>query len=157
MGDFIIGFACACICAPLAFGLIYINTKSYKSKDTAFIRYMVMDDLWLRTGSTRTLNFAYADSLVDVVVKCNSLRGTNGDVKVYDAYINDIICATCVKTWDGENSYYGFYINEEFDEKEVWDILDIAHKRAKEQREQENAEKKINKKSILKGTNNESI
>ena len=152
MWDFIIGFAFACICMPIAFGIIYVSTKSYKAKDTAFMRYCKMDDLWLKTGSTKTFTFPYSDTLVNVVVKCNSLRGTNNDVRVYDAYVNDVVCATCVRIWDGQSCYYSFHIDEQFDEKEVWDILDTAHKRANEQREQEKVEKKTNKKSILKET-----
>ena len=157
MWNFIIGFAFACICMPIVFGLIYVSTKSYKAKDAAFMRYCKMDDLWLKTGSTEILTFPYTDKLVSVVVKCNSLRGTNNDVRVYDAYINDVMCATCVRIWDGGDSHYGFYIDEEFDDKEVWDILDTAYMRAQEQRKEEKEKKHSSKKSILKETTNESI
>lgn len=153
MWDFIAGFIFAFICTPIVFGNIYINTKSYKAKDTAFIRYDKMNYLWLKTDSTRTFTFPYNDTLVSVVVKCSSLRGTNNDVKVYDAYINDVMCATCVKIWDGENSHYGFYIDEEFDDKEVWDILDTAYITAQEENKKDKQKKEqLSKKSILKET-----
>lgn len=151
MWNFIFGFVFACICMPIAIGSIYVSTKSYKARDTAFIRYDKMDDLWLKTGSTGTITFPYSDTLVSVVVKSNSLRGTNNNTRVYDAYINDVVCATCIKMWDGENSHYGFYVHEEFDDKEVWDILDNAYIRLQEENKKDKQKKEqSSKKSILK-------
>ena len=158
MWDFILGFAFACIFMPIVFGIIYVSTKSYKAKDTAFMRYHRVNDLWLKTGSTGTLTFPYSDRLVSVVVKSNYLRGTNNDVDVYQVYINDVFCATCVNMWDGENSHYGFYIDKEFDDKEVWDILDTAYIRAQEENKKDEQKKEqSSKKSVLKEANNESI
>ena len=149
MWDFIFGLTTGIIFLSLLESLIYVSTKSYKAKELAFSRYYKMDTLWLRTGSTDVLKFPYMDKLVSVIVKCDSLRGTNDDVRVYDAYINDVLCATSVKMFDGENCYYTFHIDDQFDEKEVWDILDTAHKKSEEQRKLEKVVKESTKRSVL--------
>ena len=122
----------SCFTTAIVIGAIYVSTKSSKMRDIMFHRYMIMDDLWLKTGSLKLLTFGYSDKLVNVKVKCNFLAGTNNNCKVYSAFINDIECATAVKLIDKYNSYYTFYVDEQFDEKEVWDILDTAYKKAKE-------------------------
>lgn len=139
----------SCFTTAIFIGVIYVSTKSSKMRDTMFHRYMIMDDLWLKTGSLRILTIAYSDKIVNIKVKCNSLAGTNNDCKVYSAFINDIECATAVKLRDKYNSYYTFYVDEQFDEKEVWDILDTAYKRAKEQKELEKVVKESTKRSVL--------
>lgn len=121
----------SCFTTAIIIGGIYVSTKSSKMRDTMFHRYYIMDDLWLRTGSMKDITFTYADRFVHVRVNRHSLAGTNGDCQVYSAFINDIECATAVKLRDKYNSYYTFYVDEQFDEKEVWDILILHIKRLK--------------------------
>lgn len=139
----------SCFATAIAIGVIYVSTKSSKMRDTMFHRYYIMDDLWLKTGLFKFLRFAYSDKIVDVEVKCNSLDGTNDKCRVYSAFINDIKCATAIKLRDKYNSYYTFYIDEQFDEKEVWDILDTAYKKAEEQRKIDEVVKESTKRSVL--------
>lgn len=139
----------SCFVTLIGFGLIYINTKAYKMRDTMFHRYYVMNDLWLKTGSSRTLTIAYSNKIVDIKVNRNSLTGTNNNCQVYFAFINDIECATAVKLGDRYNSYYTFYVDEQFDEEEVWDILDTAYNKTKEQRKIDKIVKESTKRSVL--------
>ena len=139
----------SCFITLMVVGLIYTNTKAYNMRDTMFHRYYTMDQLWLKTGSSRFLTIAYSDKIVNVKVKCNSLAGTNENCRVYSAFINDIECATAVKLRDKYNSYYTFYVDEQFDEKEVWDILDTAYKKAEEQRKIDKYVKESTKRSVL--------
>lgn len=140
---------CTVLLTLIVVGLVYFNTKSYNMRDEMFHRYYIMDDLWSRTDLSDSLTIAYSDKFVNIKVKCNSLAGTNGNCRVYSAFINDIECATAVKLRDKYNSYYTFYVDEQFDEKEVWDILDTAYKRAKEQRKFANVVKDSTKRSVL--------
>ncbi len=139
----------SCFVTLIVFGLIYKNTKAYKMRDTMFHRYYIMDDLWLKTGSSRILTIAYSNKIVDIKVNCSSLTGTNNNCRVYSAFINDIECATAVKLEDKYNSYYTFYVDEQFDEEEVWDILDTAYKKAEEQRKIDKIVKESTKRSVL--------
>ena len=157
MWNVILGFALGCVVSLLTYLFIFFSRKSEKKQMDMFSKYMIMDDLWLKTGSDRTIQFCYMNNNVKVCVRRNSISHTDHDVSVYYAYINDIECAVAVKLRDGVDAYYGFYVSEEFDNKEIWDILVTADKTAKEQRELEKHMKETNKKSILKETNNESI
>lgn len=139
----------SCCITLIVVGLIYTNTKAYNMRDMMLHRYCIMDDLWLKTGSDRFLTIAYSDKIVNIKVKCNSLSGTNENCRVYSAFINDIECATAVKLRDKYNSYYTFYVDEQFDEKEVWDILDTAYKKAEEQRKIDKYVKESTKRSVL--------
>ena len=139
----------SCFTTALVIGGIYTSTKSSKMRDEMFHRYYIMDDLWLKTGSTRILTITYSDKFVNIKVTRNCLAGTNDKCMVYSAFINDIECATAVVLRDKYNSYYTFYVDEEFDEKEVWDILDTAHKKAEEQRKLEKVVKESTKRSVL--------
>ena len=139
----------SCFATAIAIGVIYVSTKSSKMRDTMFHRYYIMDDLWLKTGLNDILTIAYSDKFVDIRVKCNSLAGTNDNCRVYSAFINDIKCATAVRLRDSYNSYYTFYVDEQFDEKEVWDILDTAYKKAEEQRKIDKVVKESIKRSVL--------
>ena len=141
----------SCIVTAGVIGLIYFNTKACKMRGTMFHRYYVMGDLWLKTGSIKNLTILYGDRDVDVNVRLNCLAGTNKNCRVYSAFINDIECATAVKLCDEHNSYYTFYVDKEFDEKEVWDILDTAYKYSREQKELSEAAKLANKRSVLGG------
>ena len=147
----------SCFTTAIVIVGIYTSTKSSKMRDEMFHRYYVMEDLWLKTGSINILTIAYSNKVVNIKVKLSSLAGTNNNCRVYSAFINDIECATAVKLMDKYNTYYTFYVDEEFDDKEVWDILDTAYKRAQEKRIEEEQKKKISKKSILKETTNESV
>ena len=140
----------SCFTTAMVIGGIYCSTKSSKMRDEMFHRYYIMDELWLKTGLSNILTIAYSDKCVNIKVKCNSLAGTNENCRIYSAFINDIECATAVKLRDKYNSYYTFYVDEQFDEKEVWDILDTAYKRAEEQRKLEKAVKESTKRSVLK-------
>ena len=139
----------SCFVTLMVVGLIYTNTKAYNMRDTMLHRYYIMDDLWLKTGSSRFLTIAYCNKVVDIKVMCNSLSGTNDNCRVYSAFINDIECATAIKLRDKYNSYYTFYVDEQFDEKEVWDILDTAYKKAEEQRKIDKIVKESTKRSVL--------
>ena len=139
----------SCFITLIIIGLIYTNTKAYNMRDTMFHRYYIMDELWLKTGLSNILTIAYSDKFVNVKVKCNSLAGTNGRCRVYSAFINDIECATAVKLMDKYNDYYTFYVDKQFDEKEVWDILDTAYKKAEEQRKIDKIVKESTKRSVL--------
>ena len=151
------GFIFGCIVSLFTYIIIFFNRKSEKKQMDMFSKYIIMDDLWLKTGSDRTIQFSYMNNNVKVCVRRNSIPYTDHDVSVYYAYINDIECAVAVKLNDGVDSYYGLYVSEEFDSKEVWDILVTADKAAKEQRELEKPMKETTKKSILKEISNESI
>ena len=140
----------SCSVTLMIAGLMYTNTKAYNMRDTMFHRYYIMDDLWLKTGSSNILTIAYSDKFVDIKVKCNSLAGTNDNCRVYSAFINDIECATAVKLRDKYNVYYTFYVDEQFDEKEVWDILDTAYKKSEEQRKIDKVVKESIKRSVLR-------
>ena len=124
----------SCFITLIVVGLIYTNTKAYNMRDTMFHRYCILDDLWLKTGLSNILTIPYSDKFVNIKVKCNSLSGTNNNCRVYSAFINDIECATAVKLMDKYNSYYTFYVDEQFDEKEVWDIRDTEYNKAEDQR-----------------------
>ena len=50
---------------------------------------------------------------------------------------------------DKYNDYYTFYVDKQFDEKEVWDILDTAYKKAEEQRKIDKIVKESTKRSVL--------
>lgn len=139
----------SCFITVMAIAVIYTNTKSYNMRDIMLHRFYIMDQLWLKTGLSRTLKIAYSDKIVDIRVKRKSLDGTNDNCLVYSAFINDIDCATAVKLRDSYNCYYTFYVDEQFDEKEVWDILDTAYKKDEEQRELEKVVKESKKKSVL--------
>lgn len=139
----------SCFTTAMVICLIYFNTKSCKMRDTMFHRYYIMDELWLKTGLSNILTIAYSDKIVDIKVRCNSLAGTNENCRVYSAFINDIECATAVRLRDKYNCYYTFYVDEQFDEKEVWDILDTAYKKAEEQRKLEKVVKESTKRSVL--------
>lgn len=141
----------SCFVTLCVVALIYTNTKAYKMRDEMFHRYYIMDHLWLKTGVSRTLTIAYSDKFVNIKVERNSLVGTNDKCVVYSAFINDIECATAVKLRDKYNSYYTFYVDEQFDEKEVWDILDTAYKKSKEQRKIDKIVKESTKRSVLGG------
>ena len=133
----------------LVIGLTYCSTKSSKMRDTMFHRYYTMDQLWLKTGSFHILTIAYSNKIVDIKVKRDCLAGTNENCHVYSAFINDIKCATAIVLRDKYNSYYTFYVDEQFDEKEVWDILDTAYKKAEEQRKIDKVVKESTKRSVL--------
>lgn len=152
IGMLVMGFVLGCIVSLFTYLFIFFNRKSEKKQLDMFSKYMVIDDLWLKTGSNRPIQFCYMNNNVEVCVKHNSIPCTDYHVSVYYAYINDIECAVAVKLRDGVDSYYGFYISKEFDNKEVWDILVTAEKSAKEQTELEQHLKETNKKSILKVT-----
>lgn len=139
----------SCFVTLIVIGLIYTNTKAYNMRDTMFHRYYIMDRLWLKTGLSRFLTIAYSDNIVHVRVERNSLAGTNNKCKVYTAFINDIECATAVELSEKYNCYYTFYVDEEFDEKEVWDILDTAYKKSEEQKKLDKVVKEATKRSVL--------
>ena len=139
----------SCFITLIIIGLIYTNTKAYNMRDTMFHRYYIMDEVWLKTGLSNILTIAYSDKFVNVKVKCNSLAGPNNQCIVYSAFINDIECATAVKLMDKYNDYYTFYVDKQFDEKEVWDILDTAYKKAEEQRKIDKIVKESTKRSVL--------
>ena len=150
-----LGIICAailsCFVTLIVIGLIYTNTKAFNMRNEMFHRYYIMDDLWLKTGSSNILTIAYSDKFVNITVRCTSLAGTNNNCRVYSAFINDIECAKAVKLMDKYNSYYTFYVDEQFDEKEVWDILDTAYKKAEEQRKIDKVVKESTKRSVLGG------
>ena len=139
----------SCYITLMVVALIYTNTKAYNMRDTMFHRYHIIDQLWLKTGSSNILTIMYSNKVVNIKVKRNSLAGTNKNCMVYSAFINDIECATAVKLRDKYNSYYTFYVDEQFDEKEVWDILDTAYKKSEEQRKLEEVVKESTKRSVL--------
>ena len=139
----------SCIVTLIVVALIYTNTKAYNMRDEMFHRYYIMEQLWLKTGLSNILTIAYSDKIVNIKVKCNSLAGTNDKCRVYSAFINDIECATAVRLRDKYNVYYTFYVDEQFDGKEVWDILDTAYKKAEEQRKLETVVKESTKRSVL--------
>ena len=139
----------SCFVTLIVAALIYTNTKAYNMRDEMFHRYHIMDQLWLKTGLSNILTIAYSDKFVNIKVKCNSLTGTNDNCRVYSAFINDIECATAVRLRDKYNVYYTFYVDEHFDEKEVWDIFDTAYKKAEEQRKLEKVVKESTKRSVL--------
>lgn len=139
----------SCFITLLVVALVYTNTKAYNMRDVMFNRYYIMDKLWLKTGSSNILTIAYSDKFVNIKVKCNSLAGTNDQCRVYSAFINDIECATAVRLRDTHNVYYTFYVDKQFDEKEVWDILDTAYKKAEEQRKIDKLVKESTKRSVL--------
>ena len=139
----------SCIVTVGVIGVIYFNTKAYNMRYEMFHRYYIMDDLWLETSSGNSLTIAYSDKIVDINVKCNSLAGTNDNCRVYTAFINDIECAKAVRLRDKYNRYHTFYVDEQFDEKEVWDILDTAYKKAEEQRKIDKVVKESTKRSVL--------
>ena len=149
IGTIICAVLLSCFVTLIIVGSIYTNTKAYNMRDTMLHHYCIMDDLWLKTGSSNSLTIAYSDKFVNIKVKCNSLAGTNNNCRVYSAFINDIECATAIKLRDKYNSYYTFYVDEQFDEKEVWDILDTAYKKAKEQKELDKVVKESTKRSVL--------
>lgn len=139
----------SCFVTVVVVALIYTNTKEYNMRDRMFHRYHIMDQLWLKTGLSNSLTIAYSDKFVNINVKCNSLAGTNSNCRVYSAFINDVECATAVRLRDAYNVYYTFYVDEQFDEKEVWDILDTAYKKSEEQRKLEKVVKESTKRSVL--------
>lgn len=139
----------SCFITLIVVALIYTNTKAYNMRGTMFHRYYIMDELWLKTGLSNILTIAYSDKFVNVKVKCNSLAGTNNQCRVYSAFINDIECATAVKLMDKYNNYYTFYVDKQFDEKEVWDILDTAYKKSEEQRKLKKVVEESTKRSVL--------
>lgn len=139
----------SCFITLIVVALIYTNTKAYNMRDTMFHRYYIMDQLWLKTGLSNVLTIVYSDKVVNIKVKHNSLAGTNENCLVYSAFINDIECATAVKLMDKYNDYYTFYVDKQFDEKEVWDILDTAYKKAEEQRKIDKIVKESTKRSVL--------
>ena len=157
IGMLVTGFVFGCIVSLFTYISIFFSRKSQKKQMDMFTRYMIMDDLWLKTGLDRMIQFFYMNNNVKVRVTCNSLTHTDHDVRVYYAYINDIECAVAVKLKDGVDAYYGFYVSESYDDKEVWDILVTADKTVKEQKELEKHMKETNKKSILKESNNASL
>lgn len=157
IGMWAIGFIFGCIVSLFTYLFIFFSRKAPKKQMDMFSKYMIIDDLWLKTGSDRTIQFCYMNTNVKVCVKRNSIPYTDHYVSVYYAYINDIECAVAVKLRDGVDCYHGFYVSEEFDDKEVWDILATAEKTTKEQKKLEKHMKETHKKSILKETKNESI
>ena len=140
----------SCFTTAIVIVGIYTSTKSSKMRDEMFHRYYVMEDLWLKTGSINILTIAYSNKVVNIKVKLSSLAGTNNNCRVYSAFINDIECATAVKLRDKYNVYYTFYVDEQFDEKEVWDILDTAYKKSEEQRKIDKVVKESIKRSVLR-------
>ena len=112
-----------------------------------------MYELWLKTGSDNILSIAYSNKFVNIKVTYKALAGTNGNCRVYSAFINDIECAKAVMLRDKYNCYYTFYVEEQFDEKEVWDILDTAYKKSEEQRKIEKVVKDSIKRSVLEDSN----
>ena len=151
VGMLITGFVLGCIVSLFTYFIIFRSRKSEKEQLDMFSKYMIIDDLWLKTGSDRFIQFCYMNNNVKVCVRRNSIPYTDHKVSVYYAYINDIECAVAVKLRDGVDSYYGFYVSEEFDNKEIWDILATADKVTKEQRELEKHMKETTKKSIFEG------
>lgn len=149
IGTIICTAALSCFVTLIVIGFIYTNTKAYNMRDIMYHRYYIMEQLWLKTGSSNILTIAYSNKIVNIRVKCNSLAGTNNNCRVYSAFINDIECATAVRLRDNYNSYYTFYVDEQFDEKEVWDILDTAYKKAEEQRKIDEVVKESSKRSVL--------
>ena len=149
IGAIICTFALSIAITLIVVILIYTNTKAYNMRDTMFHRYYIMDELWLKTGSSDILSIAYSNKFVNIKVTYKALAGTNGNCRVYSAFINDIECAKAVKLMDDHNSYYTFYVDEQFDEKEVWDILDTAYKKAEEQRKIDKVVKESTKRSVL--------
>lgn len=139
----------SCFMTAMVIEVIHASTKSSKMRDTMFHRYYIMDRLWLKTGSSRFLTIPYSDKIVHVRVERNSLRGTNDKCKVYTAFINDIECATAIWLSDKYNCYYTFYVDEQFDEKEVWDILDTTYKKAEQQEKIDKFVKESTKRSVL--------
>lgn len=139
----------SCFTTAIVIGLIYVSTKSSKMRDMMFHRYYTMYQLWLKTGLSRILTIAYSDKIVDIKITRNSLAGTNGNCQIYSAFINDIECATAVMLTDKYNCYYTFYVDEQFDEKEVWDILDTAYKKSEEQRKLKKVVEESTKRSVL--------
>ena len=139
----------SCFTTAIVICEIHGSTKSSKMRDEMFHHYYIMDRLWLETGLSNILTITYSDKIVDIKVKLNYLAGTNDNCRVYSAFINDIECATAVKLRDRYDCYYTFYVDEQFDEEEVWDILDTAYKQAEEQRKLEKVVKESTKRSIL--------
>ena len=144
----------SCFVTVMVVALIYTNTKAYNMRDIMFHRYYIMDELWLKTGLSNILAITYSNKVVNIKVKCNTLGGTNDNCRVYSAFINDTECATAVKLRDKYNCYYTFYVDEQFDEKEVWNILDTAYKKAEEQRKIDKVVKESMKRSVLEERTN---
>lgn len=139
----------SCFITVMVTFAIQLSTKSSKMRDEMFHRYYIMDNLWLKTGSINTIRIAYLNKFVDIKVKRSSLAGTNENCQVYSAFINDIECAKAIRLRDKYNCYYTFYVDEQFEENEVWDILDTAHKKIEEQRKLEKVLKESTKRSVL--------
>ena len=139
----------ACYLTLIVVWLTHTNTKAHKMRDTMFHRYYIMDNLWLNTSSNNDLTIPYSNKFVNIKVKSNALAGTNNNCRVYSAFINDIECAKAVKLMDNYNSYYTFYVDEQFDEKEVWGILDTAYKKVESQRKTDKVVKESIKRSVL--------
>ena len=115
------------------------NSKRIKAQEFAFHQFFLTDSLWYKD----LITFNYKGHEVTVQVKQSVFSGTKNNCKLHKLFINDKECATVIKTNDTIKSYYAAYVNEQFIEEEVWDILDKAYVASR-------AEKKIEKETVLK-------
>ena len=148
MLEFFIGNLVGIVLGVSLIGSIYVSTKAYKVKDINYIRYLMIDDIWMRSSLDETITTTYNNKQVSVYVKANDIEGTNNDACLLKVFINDVYCACGLRCNDGENFYKLCYVNSTYDEVEVWNIIKSASLIAKV-KEKEHKEKK--KKSILEG------
>ena len=149
MLDLIVGIVAGILVTLLIGSICFVSCNSYKVREKTFHNYFMMDELWLKTTTNKLNEFMYKGYLTKVSVKCNSLECTNHDVRVYSAYINDIKCATSVKSYDGASYYYTFHVDSDFDESEVIDILECCYNYLRNIENEETEQEEI-KKSVLR-------
>ena len=68
IGMLITGFIFGCIVSLFTYLFIYFSRKSEKKQMDMFSKYMIIDDLWLKTGSDRNIQFCYMNNDVKVCV-----------------------------------------------------------------------------------------
>ena len=115
------------------------KSKRIKAQEFAYHQFFLADCLWYKDPIT----FNYKGHDVTVQVKQNVFTGTKNNCKLHKLFINDKECATIIKTNDTVKSYFAAYVNEQFIEEEVWDILDKAYVASR-------IEKTIKKETVLK-------
>lgn len=124
MFDFIIGLATGIWFTSLLIGIVYTHTKSYRTKDLNYDRYLLLDFLWLHSSKSEPIPFVYDNKSGTLYVKSSDICGTNGDAKMLQLYINDTYCGCCLKCFDGASSFKVCYTESEYDSKEIWNILE---------------------------------
>lgn len=124
MLDFFMGFIFGAILIPCIISIIYFNSKSYKSREQAEHRAYIISELWLMNlRFENPLEVVYSNIVANVEVNRFEVKGTNGDAIIFTVSINGQECAKSIKTWDGYNFQYAFYVEDKFDGDEVWSIL----------------------------------